>query len=83
MWERGGYIQLSLCIFITKASSLNIICDSTASITTVLNLIVGMFVSIALPTLCSLSLFSLQSSDIYLFHFKRRKHKKVRLKRSY
>lgn len=55
---------------------------TTASITTVLNLIIHMFVLIALSLhLVPCLFFSLQSSDIYLFHFKREKRKKVRLKR--
>lgn len=77
--ERGIHTIFSLY---TYYESFTTTCNmTTASITTVLNLIISVFVSIALSTLCSLSLFSLQSSDIYLFHFKRRKRKKVQIKR--
>jgi len=78
MWGTYNFPHIHHVSFITKRNM------TTASITTVLNFIISVFVLITLvlhfvPCL----FFSLQSSDIYLFRFKRGKRKKVRLKRFY
>jgi len=78
MWGTYNFSHIHHVSFITKRNM------TTASITTVLNFIISMFVLITLVLhLVPCLFFSLQSSDIYLFRFKRGKRKKVRLKRFY
>jgi hypothetical protein len=74
-------INAAFSIFITKA--LLLIFIVTTALSSLSSLIINLFALIAPSTSFSLSLFSLQSSDIYLFHCKREKRKKVQLKRFY